>query len=141
MIEVSNAVLRAIDVIDAIDEDSCALLFLDISLAFFTADHCLLTEITEQRCGLSGSALKWYTNYLSGRSQSVVIGDVMSSSPPLHFVVSKGFFPSPCTVPCLHLIDRLRCCSSHSCRESLVLGRPSADSSRKLPVPLMAPGK
>lgn len=82
LLEVTNGVLRA-----NINGDSCALLFLDISSVFDTVDHQLLIQMLERRCGLSGAVLKRCSNYLTGRSQSVIVGDALSTSSSLLYGV------------------------------------------------------
>lgn len=90
LLEVSNGVLRAID-----DGDSCTLLFLDMSSAFDTVDHDLLIKRLEQQCGFSGTVLKWCKDYLTDRSQAVVIGDTFSSSFSLRYGVPQGSILGP----------------------------------------------
>ena len=48
-----------------------ALLFLDLSAAFDTVDHCIRIERMATTFGVSGSASKWFWSYLSNRTQSV----------------------------------------------------------------------
>ena len=51
-------------------------LFLDVSKAFDTVDHSLLSKL--QSYGVSSSTLNWFKSYLSGHSQFTKIGDVKS---------------------------------------------------------------
>ena len=85
LLEVSNSVLRAID-----DGDSCALPFFDMSSAFDIVDHSLLIRMLEQICSLRGTALKRCSDYLTNRSQSVIVGESVSNSYPLCYGVPQG---------------------------------------------------
>ena len=68
------------DFISAIgSKEYCAALFLDLSKAFDTVDH----YVPSQRLvdiGMSPKAVKWFGNYLSGRTQSVHVDGVSSNS-------------------------------------------------------------
>ena len=46
---------------------------LDISAAFGTIDHSILSENLDSGFGVGGAALKWLTSYLSQRTQQVEI--------------------------------------------------------------------
>jgi hypothetical protein len=56
------------------------LLLLELSAAFDTVDHATLIQRLCDRYGVSGRVLNWFESYLSGRSQSVNVGDVTSDS-------------------------------------------------------------
>ncbi len=57
------------DIIDALDcKKNCSALFLDLSNAFDTVDHGILLNRLSI-VGLSENAIKWFANYLSGRTQ------------------------------------------------------------------------
>ena len=74
---------------------SAVLISLDLSAAFDTIDHAILTKRLEQRFGISGVALKWLENYLSGRSQYVKIGDEKSALLQCEYGVPQGSVLGP----------------------------------------------
>ena len=60
------------DMIGAVDQGHVgALMLLDLSAAFDTVDHQILIEVLQRRFGVSGKALDWLDDYLSGRCQFV----------------------------------------------------------------------
>ena len=73
------------------DAGECSVLvLLDLSAVFDTVDHCVLVERLEQWVGVSGSALQWFSSYLSDGSFSVSVGSLTSSSDPLFCGVPRG---------------------------------------------------
>jgi hypothetical protein len=74
------------DIVNFIDQGHVvALVMLDLTAAFDTVDHHILSTVLHDRFGVDGDALGWITNYLSGRSQRVSIGSSLST---------------PCDLPC-----------------------------------------
>ena len=72
----------------------CASLFIDFSKAFDTVDH----EVLLQRLaniGLSNSAVGWFSNYLSDRTQCVKIDDCSSDTLTVHKGVPQGSILGP----------------------------------------------
>lgn len=65
------------------------LVLLDLSAAFDTVDHSILKRLQED-FGISGKVLSWFSSYLSGRSQKVVIDGVYSKKFDLSFGVPQG---------------------------------------------------
>ena len=65
------------DIIKAMDnhEITC-LILLNLSAAFDTVDHTILLDRLEKTFGIKGTALKWITSFLTGRTQQVAIGDL-----------------------------------------------------------------
>ena len=61
------------------------MVLLDLSSAFDTLDHSILLDRLKTYFEVTGNALKWFRSYLYGRSQSVVIGDKISSPRDLKF--------------------------------------------------------
>ena len=53
---------------------------LDLSAAFDTVDHSIFVERLSSDFGFRGSVLKWFTNYLFGRTQSFRFNSQISDS-------------------------------------------------------------
>ena len=66
------------------------LVLLDLSAAFDTVDHTILLRRLERSFGVTGDALKWFTSYLSGRSQRVAVNGELSDRSHLSFGVPQG---------------------------------------------------
>ena len=72
------------------------LVMLDLSSAFDTLDHdILLLARLESYFGFSDTVIKWFKSHLTGRSQSVVIGDVVSTLRHLEYGVPQGSVLGP----------------------------------------------
>uniref|UniRef100_A0A3B3HCK7 Reverse transcriptase domain-containing protein n=1 Tax=Oryzias latipes TaxID=8090 RepID=A0A3B3HCK7_ORYLA len=80
-----TALLRVTnDILMQGDAGKCSvLLLLDLTAAFDTVDHYILLDRLKNWVGISGSALNWFSSYLTGRSFSVVFSKFKSSSAPL----------------------------------------------------------
>ncbi len=61
-----------------------------MSAAFDTIDHDILISRLEKRCGITGTALRWFRSYLSNRTQCVVVGGATSHCKPLKYGVPQG---------------------------------------------------
>ena len=72
-----------------------ALILLDLSAAFDTIDHGLLFERLQSLFGIQGVALNWLISYLTDRSQSVKVGDSMSTKHLLKYGVPQGSVLGP----------------------------------------------
>ena len=70
--------------------DASALVLLDLSAAFDTIDHQILLERLSHCFGLSGTAVNWFSSYLSNRTQSVHVGAYTSAVVHLLFGVAQG---------------------------------------------------
>ena len=76
------------------------LVLLDLSAAFDTVDHNVLLTRLYPKFGISGTALEWFSSYLSGRSQRVMVQGILSQSLILDFGVPQG----SCLGPLLFMI-------------------------------------
>ena len=64
------------DIIGAFDHQEVAcLILLDLSAAFDSTDHSI---ILQQQFAVSSISLEWFCSYLTNRTQSVVIGNILS---------------------------------------------------------------
>ena len=68
LIRVTNDILVTVD-----SNVDVVLLLLDLSAAFDTLDHSILLRRLETYFGFTGSVLEWFSSYLRGRSQSVIV--------------------------------------------------------------------
>lgn len=84
------------DILMAADGGKCSVLvLLDLSAAFDTGDHCTMIDRLKTTVGITGSALDWFSSYLSDRSFSVSVGTYMSDSAPLSCGVPQGSVLGP----------------------------------------------
>ena len=92
-----TALLRILnDLLVMIDGGNNAILvLLDLSAAFDTLDHTLLLQRLHAEIGLDGSALDWFSSYLSCRSQQVLVGHALSAETPLLCGVLQGSVLGP----------------------------------------------
>ncbi len=90
LLRVKNDILMEMD-----KQKVVLLLLLDLSAAFDTIDHTILLNRLEKRCGISGTALKWFASYLSKRKQFVKVGDTESERRDLIFGVPQGSVLGP----------------------------------------------
>ena len=84
------------DIYTALDHgDIAALALLDLSAAFDTVDHCILLRHLQTSFGLSGSALAWFTSYLTQRQQYVSHHGNHSETTIIQFGVPQGSVLGP----------------------------------------------
>ena len=72
-----------------------ALTLLDLSAAFDTIDHAILLRRLDDWFGVTGKALDWFKSYLTGRCQTIRLGDCLSSEADLKFGVPQGSVLGP----------------------------------------------
>ena len=64
------------------------ILYLDIAKAFDTVDHKLLQKLFH--FGVADKVLNWFSNYLSGRQQRMLVHGATSDSLPVTSGVPEG---------------------------------------------------
>ena len=84
------------DLICAADKGHTSILaLLDLSAAFDTIDHSILLERLSKTFGLSGVVLKWFSSYVSGRTQCIMINNQTSPVFDLNYGVPQGSVLGP----------------------------------------------
>ena len=89
------------DIISALGHQEVAcFILLDLSAAFDTNDHSILLQKLQQHFAVSSISLEWFHSYLTNRTQSVVIGNILSdgckSAPmPLRSGIPQGLVFGP----------------------------------------------
>lgn len=66
------------------------LVILDLSAAFDTVDHCIMLDRLKSSFGIKDQVLKWFTSYLTNRSQFISINGGTSKRFDLKYGVPKG---------------------------------------------------
>ena len=69
--------------------------FIDLKKAFDLVDHECLVFKPEEYCGVRGSSLDWFRNYLTTRTQRVQFGNDMYSTRAIRFGVPQGSVLGP----------------------------------------------
>lgn len=90
LVRITNDLLIASD-------NRCAtvVMLLDLSAAFDTVDHSLLLQILEKELSIKGTALTWFRSFLTGRSQRIRLGHVLSEDIIIKFGVPQGSVLGP----------------------------------------------
>ena len=84
------------DILASMDkQEVVCLVLLDLSAAFDTFDQSILLHRLESIFGITGTVLDWIRSYLTGRSQTVVIGDTKLEPILLTFGVPRGSVLAP----------------------------------------------
>ena len=74
-----------------------------LSAAFDTVDHTILLKRLQYWLGTTGTALKWFCSYLSGRSQRVSMQGLLSDQSNLNCGGAAGILlRNHCFLPCAH---------------------------------------
>ena len=100
------------DVLCHLDQDrSVALVFIDISAAFDTANHQKLIKCFHQYLGITGTVLQWLESYLTGRKQRVIINESVSSAVLLECGFPQGanlagLLYNMCTAPLSKIVEK-----------------------------------
>ena len=90
LVRVQNDILRALD-----KRQSVILVLLDLSSAFDTVDYVVLLTRLSTYLGISGDALSWFSSYLSGRHQTVLVNQHASRKQLLLSGVPQGSVLGP----------------------------------------------
>ena len=92
-----HAILKLLDTIYKNMDKQCVTLVLaiDLSAAFDTVNHSLLLKVLNKTYNIKGTALKWFTSYLSDHSVCVQINNRVSQELDLPFSVPQGSCAGP----------------------------------------------
>jgi len=94
---------------------ACALVLLDLSAAFDTVDHGILTEVLRKRFAIDGGALDWFRSYLSGRTQMYHVAKASVSTELLCDVPQGSIIgPSQFTAYTEHIQEVIMLCRRHT---------------------------
>ena len=87
-----TALFRVLDgILMSLDyREDVVLVMLDLSAAFDMLDHEILISSLGSYFGFFDTVLQWFSSYLSGRTQSVIIGKTTSNPYPVDFGVPLG---------------------------------------------------
>ena len=92
-----HAILKLLDTIYKNMDKQCVTLVLaiDLSATFNTVNHSLLLEVLNKTYNIKGTALRWFTSYLSDHSVCVQINNRVSQELDLPFSVPQGSCAGP----------------------------------------------
>jgi hypothetical protein len=72
-----------------------ALALLDMSSAFDTVDHDVLVGILQRRFGIQDLALDWFIDFVTDRTQSVIVNNIASAAHAITCGVPQGSVLGP----------------------------------------------
>jgi len=114
-----TAVKVLADILRALDNgDVAVLMLLELSAAFDTVDHAILLQRLETSYGIGGGALRWFTSYLSGRTQHIRRAISVSDIIVVLCGVPQGLVLGPILF-LLYTADLLRLIGHHNLRPHL----------------------
>ena len=86
-----TALLIMTDILRALDDSNVSVLILrDLSSAFDSIDHCILSYRLQSLYVISGTVLSWFESSLTGRTQTMTVNDRSSRSADVSFIVPQG---------------------------------------------------
>ena len=85
LLRVHNDTIKYLD-----QSDNVALILLDLSAASDTVDYDILPKRLQDRFGVYGKALTWFSSYLSHRVQRICISGSLSEKTELEYGVPQG---------------------------------------------------
>lgn len=89
LLDVTDSILKAMD-----RKKATAIVFLDLRKAFDCVNHDLLLQKLHN-IGVNDIELKWFTSYLSGRTQATVLNGVTSDKKCINIGVPQGSILGP----------------------------------------------
>ena len=95
LVKVANIILLNVN-----SQRVTLLVLLGLSAAFDTVDHVIFLKRLTTDFGIGGKALEWFSSYLSGRSQRLLLGEATSDS----FVLRFGVPQESCLGPLLFVV-------------------------------------
>lgn len=105
LIVITNQVLQNID-----KGLLTGMTFLDLSKAFDTLDHSIMLKKLSA-LGFANSTSVWFKEYLTDRSQSIIVNGAVSNPQPIHFGVPQGSILGPLMF-IIYINDLPNVCSS-----------------------------
>ena len=99
------------------------LVLLDLSAAFDTIDHTILSNCLKEWYGIEDVVLKWIETYLKSRKQKIKISSYLSDAFPLPYGVPQGSVLGPLlftlyTTPLSHVISPYNV-TQHLCADDI----------------------
>jgi hypothetical protein len=84
------------ELLEILDRGNAAfLVMLDLSAAFDTVNHSILLDLMNSRYQITGTALRWFTSYLQGRTFRVRVNNQLSEPQHLPTGVPQGSVLGP----------------------------------------------